>query len=360
MLFDQIKHIGIMGGGQLGKMIASAVVKLGMKTHVFTNDVNSPASCVTGNLTVADFTDKDALAAFAKSVDLVTLEFENIPCSAIDILLQYTSVYPGRESLYIAQNRLREKNFMRKLKIPVPEYRSISNYNELQASINGLNFPVILKETEMGYDGKGQYIIRSDHDVTNLCNSLNWDKEYILEAFVDIQKEVSLIIARDKSKKISFFPMAENFHIDGILDQSIVPAEIDLTFIKQAQEIAEQIVSALDLIGILAIEFFITKNGNLFVNEIAPRPHNSGHWSLDACNVSQFEQLIRAICGLPLQEVKLRFPCMTKNILGTDIYNCIAYLSNPNASLTIYGKNQVREKRKMGHININLEKNKLN
>lgn len=344
--------IGIMGGGQLGKMIASAAAKLGMKTHVFTSDKNSPASHVTSNLTIADFTDEDALVSFAKSVDLVTLEFENVPCSAIDILLQYTNVYPGKKSLYIAQNRLREKSLMKELKIQVPKYRSISNCAELQESVKGSKFPFILKETEMGYDGKGQYAIFSDSDVQNLCSSLDWKKEYILEEFIDVQKEISLIATRGKDENISFFPIAENSHIDGILDESTVPAKINSSLVKQAQEISRKIISELKLVGILAVEFFITKDGSLLVNEIAPRPHNSGHWSLDACNISQFEQLVRAICGFPLQEVKLRFPCTTKNILGADVNNCFHYLSNPNASLTIYGKEQVKEKRKMGHVNI--------
>lgn len=344
--------IGIMGGGQLGKMIAGAAAKLGIKTHVFTSDKDSPASHICSDLIVADFTDKDALVSFAKSVDLVTLEFENIPCSAIDILLQHTNVYPDKKSLYIAQNRLREKNFIKDLKIQVPKYWSISNYIGLRESVKNSKFPFVLKETEMGYDGKGQYIIRSDSDMQNFCDSLNWNKEYILEEFVDVQKEISLIAARDKDKNISFFPIAENSHIDGILNESIVPAKIDSYLTKQAQEISRKIISELELVGILAVEFFITHDGNLLVNEIAPRPHNSGHWSLDACNVSQFEQLIRAICGFPLQEVKLRFPCITKNILGTDIDNCFHYLSNPNASLTIYGKKQTKGRRKMGHVNI--------
>ncbi|WP_339045340.1 5-(carboxyamino)imidazole ribonucleotide synthase [Candidatus Mesenet endosymbiont of Agriotes lineatus] len=354
MYLDRAKQfiIGIMGGGQLGKMIAGAAAKFGIKTHVFTDDKDSPASHITSNLTIADFTDKDALISFAKNVDLVTLEFENIPCSAIDILLQYTSIYPGKKSLYIAQNRLREKGFMEELKIQVPKYWSISNYTELQESIKNSNFPLILKEAEMGYDGKGQYVIQSDSDVQNLYNLLNWEKEYILEELVDIQKEISLIVARDKDKNTSFFPIAENFHVNGILDRSVVTAKIDSCLTKQAQKIVEKIVSELELVGILAVEFFITKDGSLLVNEIAPRPHNSGHWSLDACNVSQFEQLVRAICGFPLQEVKLHFPCTTKNILGTDINNCFHYLSNPNASLTIYGKEQAKGRRKMGHVNI--------
>ncbi|XGA08772.1 MAG: 5-(carboxyamino)imidazole ribonucleotide synthase [Wolbachia endosymbiont of Xenopsylla cheopis] len=352
MYLDRARQfiIGIMGGGQLGKMIAGAAAKFGMKTHVFTNNKDSPASHTTSNLTIADFTDEDALISFAKSVDLVTLEFENIPYSTIDILLQYTSVYPGKKSLYIAQNRLREKGFMQELEIQVPKYWSISNYTELQEKNS--NFPFILKTTEMGYDGKGQYIISTDSDIQNLHNSLDWEKEYILEELVDIQKEISLIVARDKGKNTSFFPIAENFHVNGILDRSVVPAKIDSYLTKQAQEIAKKIVSELELIGILAVEFFITKDGSLLVNEIAPRPHNSGHWSLDACNVSQFEQLIRTICGFPLQEVKLLFPCTTKNILGTDINDCFHYLSNPNASLTIYGKGQAKEGRKMGHVNI--------
>ncbi|BET28033.1 5-(carboxyamino)imidazole ribonucleotide synthase [Wolbachia endosymbiont of Carposina sasakii] len=344
------KVIGIIGGGQLGKMTAIAATKLGQKTHVFASAKDDPACSVADDFTIADFSDKKALESFAQSVDLVTIESENIPCSAINIDVNF---YPGKKALHIAQNRLREKDFIRSLSIKTAEYKSIQNYNELLESSRAFGYPTRLKTTEMGYDGKGQYVLENDSEVKQFA-SFDWNTEYILEASVDLLKEVSIVVARDKNGKVAFFPIAENYHVDGILDTSTVPAKIDSKLTQEVQRAAKKIANALDVIGILAIEFFVTKDNELLVNELAPRPHNSCHWSLDACNVSQFEQLVRIICGLPMQEVVLRFPCMTKNIIGNDIYDSHKYLSNEKASLTIYGKKEVRDKRKMGHVNIDL------
>ncbi|MDN5247908.1 MAG: 5-(carboxyamino)imidazole ribonucleotide synthase [Wolbachia endosymbiont of Tyrophagus putrescentiae] len=345
--FFETKVIGIMGGGQLGKMTAIAAAKLGQKTHIF---ANADVCSISDNLTIADFTDENALEAFAKSVDLITIESENVPCSAIDIVSQHADFYPGRKALYISQNRLREKDFISSLGIKTAHYKGIKSYDELLANIN---YPARLKTTEMGYDGKGQYVIHSYPQIEQLT-SLDWNVQYILEASVDLLKEVSIIVARGQDGRVIFFPIAENHHIDGILNTSKVPAQIDDNLTQEIKHIAEKIVCALDIVGVLAIEFFITKNNELLVNEIAPRPHNSCHWSLDACNISQFEQLVRAICGLPMQEVELRFPCMTKNIIGEDIYNSYNYLADKRASLAIYGKKEVKNKRKMGHVNIDL------
>jgi 5-(carboxyamino)imidazole ribonucleotide synthase len=283
-------------------------------------------------------------------VDLVTIESENIPCSAIDIDVNF---YPGKKALHISQNRLREKDFIKNLDVKTADYKSIQNYNELLESSRAFGYPTRLKTTEMGYDGKGQYVLENDSEVKQFA-SFDWNTEYILEASVDLLKEVSIVIARDKNGKVAFFPIADNYHVDGILDTSTVPAKIDSKLTQEVQRAAKKIANALDVIGILAIEFFVTKDNELLVNELAPRPHNSCHWSLDACNVSQFEQLVRIICGLSMQEVVLRFPCMTKNIIGNDIYDSHKYLSNEKASLTIYGKKEVRDKRKMGHVNIDL------
>lgn len=347
------KVIGIIGGGQLGKMTAIAATKLGQKTHVFASAKDDPACSVADDFTIANFSDKKALESFAHSVDLVTIESENIPCSTIDIVSQHADFYPGKKALHIAQNRLREKDFIRSLSIKTAEYKSIQNYNELLKSSRTFGYPTRLKTTEMGYDGKGQYVLENDSEVKQFA-SFDWNTEYILETSVDLLKEVSIVVARDKNGKVAFFPIAENYHVDGILDTSTVPAKIDSKLTQEVQQTAKKIANALDVIGILAIEFFITKDNELLVNELAPRPHNSCHWSLDACNVSQFEQLVRIICGLPMQEVVLRFPCMTKNIIGNDIYDSHKYLSNEKASLTIYGKKEVRDKRKMGHVNIDL------
>ena len=351
-MFDK-KTIGIIGGGQLGKMTAIAAKKLEQKIHVFASKKNEPACSVADYLTIADFSDTKALESFAKSVDLVTIESENIPCDAIDIVSQYEDFYPGKKALYISQNRLREKDFITNLNIKTTRYKGIKSYDELMKSSKDFDYPMRLKTTEMGYDGKGQYVIKDNIEMKQLA-LLNWNTEYILEAGVDLLKEVSIVIARDKEKRVAFFPIAENCHVDGILDTSTVPAKIESELTQEVQRSGEKIACALDLIGILAIEFFVTKSNELLVNEIAPRPHNSCHWSLDACNISQFEQLVRIICGLPMQEVVLNFPCQTKNIIGNDIHDSHKYLSNKKAYLTIYGKEEVREKRKMGHVNIDL------
>ncbi|NUY39302.1 5-(carboxyamino)imidazole ribonucleotide synthase [Wolbachia endosymbiont of Litomosoides brasiliensis] len=345
--------IGIVGSGQLGKMIAIAATKLGQKTYIFASARDDPACSVADDLTVADFSDKKALESFARSVDLVTVESENIPCEVIDIVSQYVDFYPGKKALYISQNRLREKDFIRNLGIRTTDYKSIQNHNDLLEGSKAFGYPTRLKTAEMGYDGKGQYMIWSDSQAEQFA-SLDWNAQYILEARVDLLKEVSIVIMRDKKGKVAFFPVAENHHVDGMLDTSIVPARVDSKLVREIQQTAERIAGALDVVGILAIELFITRNSELLVNELAPRPHNSCHWSLDACNVSQFEQLVRIICGLPMQEVVLHFPCMTKNIIGNDVYNSCKYLSNKRASLTMYGKKEVRDRRKMGHVNIDL------
>ncbi|WP_168464533.1 5-(carboxyamino)imidazole ribonucleotide synthase [Wolbachia endosymbiont of Ctenocephalides felis wCfeT] len=347
------KTIGIMGGGQLGKMTAIAATNLGQKIHIFTANKNDPGCSIVDDLTIANFSDEKALESFAQSVDLVTIESENIPCSAIDIVSQYVSFYPGKEALHISQNRLREKDFIKNLNIKTANYKSVQNYNELLEGSKNFSYPMRLKTAEMDYDGKGQYVINNDSELERF-NSFDWSKQHILEESVDLLKEVSIIIARGKSGKVTFFPVAENHHVDGILDTSTVPAKIDNNLIEKVQYIAEKTANALNLIGILAIEFFITKDNELLINELAPRPHNSCHWSLDACNVSQFEQLVRVICGLPMQKVALRFPCMTKNIIGKDIHDSHKYLNDEKANLTIYGKTEVRDKRKMGHVNIAL------
>ncbi|MDG7056011.1 MAG: 5-(carboxyamino)imidazole ribonucleotide synthase [Wolbachia endosymbiont of Meromenopon meropis] len=348
------KIIGIIGGGQLGKMIAIAAAKLGQKTHIFTHNKDDPSCSVTSNVTIADFSNKKALRSFVQNINLITIESENIPCNVIDDISQHIDFfYPGKRALHISQNRLREKDFIRNLGIRTVDYKNIQNHNDLLKSSRNFGYPVRVKTIEMGYDGKGQYVINSDFEAKQFT-FFNPDTQYILEVCLDSLKEVSIVIARDKNGKIIFFPIAENYHIDGILDTSIVPAKIDNKLTQKIQQIAKRIADALDLVGILTVEFFVTRNNELIVNELAPRPHNSCHWSLDACNVSQFEQLIRIICGLPMQEVVLRFPCMTKNIIGSDIYNIHEYLNNKRASLVIYGKKETRNKRKMAHVNIDL------
>ncbi|AHC39541.1 5-(carboxyamino)imidazole ribonucleotide synthase [Ehrlichia muris] len=343
--------IGIIGGGQLGKMISIAAAELGYKTHLLTDNPDDPSVYTTKHVTILDnYHNTELLLKFAANVDIATLEFENIPSSTIDILSQKTTVHPGKEALYISQNRIREKQHIRNLGIKTTDFRIIDSYNSLVKNVLELGYPSILKTTELGYDGKGQYLIKQQDDLNNLLD-LNWEQPYILEKFVKIHKEISIIISKSINGSIEFFPIAENYHTNGILATSSVPALIFQDINVQAQQIALQIAESINLVGLLTVEFFITNTQELIVNEIAPRPHNSGHWSLDACNISQFEQLIRAICGLPLKPVKLLFPCIMNNILGDNIYNYYKYETKANENIYIYGKTKASKNRKMGHIN---------
>ena len=345
-------NIGIIGGGQLGKMISIAAAKLGYNIYLLTDNVDNPSVQVTNNVTILNnYHDTETLLKFASNIDVATLEFENIPSTIIDVLLKKIKVYPGKKALHIAQNRIREKQHIRSLDIKPVNFKIINSYDDLKQNILELGYPALLKTAELGYDGKGQYMIKQQNDL-NALSTLNWNQTYILEEFIKIHKEISIIISKSSNGSIEFFPIAENHHSNGILIKSTVPAQINKEINIKAQQIAIKIAESLNLVGLLAIEFFITDTQELIVNEIAPRPHNSGHWSLNACNISQFEQLVRAICGLPLQPVKLLFPCTMHNILGEDIYKYYKHRVKINESVHIYGKKTASKNRKMGHINI--------
>ncbi|UWI83351.1 5-(carboxyamino)imidazole ribonucleotide synthase [Wolbachia endosymbiont of Howardula sp.] len=343
------KVIGIIGGGQLGKLIAISAAKLGHTTHVLT-DIQDHCSFA-NVITVADFSHHQSLEFFAKNIDVFTIESENIPCDVIDYISYYKAFYPGKKALYISQNRIREKDFFRTLNLQTTDYACIQDYDSLLEKSQIFGYPLILKTAEMGYDGYGQYLIQNDNSIIDFVE-FQWNTQYILEVCVDFVKELSIVLGRDENGRVSFFPIAENDHINGILNTSRAPAQIDHTIIQAVQYQAQKIANALEIIGLLAVEFFLTQDNKLLVNEIAPRPHNSCHWSLDACNISQFEQMIRIMCGLPMQEVELHYPCMTKNIIGS--MPILKYFSNQHASITLYGKREIRDKRKMGHINFNL------
>ncbi|KAF2282062.1 hypothetical protein GH714_042886 [Hevea brasiliensis] len=294
--------IGIVGGGQLGKMTSLAASQMGYRTHVFAEHYDDPAVFVTNTSTIASFSDDSKLLDFASTVNLAVIEFENIPTSAIDVIATKAPYTP--EELHYRGARIRRQ---------------------------------------------GQYMLKSSSDIARV-SSLDWSRGYILEKFVDIHEEISLIIAVAADGSYELFPIAQNYHIDGILDRSIVPAQVKNSVRKQAAEMAVTIATSLGVVGILAVEFFITTGGLLLVNEIAPRPHNSGHWSMDACNVSQFEQLVRAACGLPLRRVQLLAPCVTENVFG-DTAAVYQTHSHPCSSIHIYGKREPRQRRKMGHVN---------
>ncbi|SBO14544.1 N5-carboxyaminoimidazole ribonucleotide synthase [Anaplasma phagocytophilum] len=341
-------RVGIIGGGQLGKMLSLSASKLGYQTSIFAESAIDPAVFVTNSSVIGSFSDTEKLRTFASMVDVAVIEFENIPVSAVHTLQETIPVYPGVKALHVAQNRIREKTHIQSLGIAVADFAVIHSHTDLHKAVHDVGVPSVLKTAESGYDGKGQYVLRSIEDIASLVH-LPLEQGYILERLIEIEKEISIIIAVDRNASHTFFPVAKNTHVDGVLSESIVPAGISIDLQKQAQEIAYAIATSLEMVGILAVEFFISKSGKLLVNEIAPRPHNSGHWSQDACNVSQFEQLIRIACGLPMRAVHLLTPCVMRNVFGDNIIDEEIHQDHRN-SISLYGK-QPRAKRKMGHIN---------
>ena len=335
--------IGILGGGQLGKMIAIAAHELGFTPYVFSDNENSPATEVTKHYVIADYDDQSALLHFAESVDVITFEFENIPLKAIEILSKNSVIAPNVNTLKVAQNRVLEKNFLKENNIKITDFREIKNKKDLL----NVEFPIILKTAEQGYDGKGQILIKNYEEVDNL------EKFFpaVAESVVNFQKELSVIVARNKSSIVNF-PIAENIHKDGILITSKVPADVSEEISQKAIDIACNIAKQLDIIGLLAVEFFLTNNNELLVNEIAPRPHNSGHWSMDCCDISQFHILCLAITSHRLKTPNLLHKCTMHNILGADVKKWLHYIHERNHKVYIYGKKEITSKRKMGHINI--------
>jgi 5-(carboxyamino)imidazole ribonucleotide synthase len=344
--------IGILGGGQLGKMIAQAASALGYNTHIYCPEGDTPAVEVATEVTHAAYDDIEALQKFGEVVDVVTLEFENIPYEPIEKLKEKVAVYPDPEILRVAQNRLREKNFAKDHGVETTPFFDVRSAAELKEHFQGwAGARAILKSNEFGYDGKGQYPIDKSTDLESLWQQSGL-KHAILEGFVKFEKEVSVIIARNADGVTEVFPIAENTHKNGILDVSKVPADISEETRKSAVEIAENLAKALNVVGLLTVELFVEAEGTLLLNEIAPRPHNSGHWSLDGCVTSQFEQLVRAICGLPLGSVELTAEVEMKNLIGEDILQGeVIARESSNAILHVYGKKEIRAGRKMGHVN---------
>jgi 5-(carboxyamino)imidazole ribonucleotide synthase len=344
--------IGVMGGGQLGRMFAIAARRMGYRVHIFTPDHDSPASQFADATTEADYQDADALQRFLGDIDLLTFEFENIPAETIERCALQVEVRPRGAIIETAQNRLREKNFFSENGFPVPPFRPVRSSAELSSAVEQLGRDAILKTIAFGYDGKGQQSI-SSRDLKDVWRTRVSD-ELILERAIDFDKEISVIVARDPSGNMKSFPIGENVHRNHILDLTIVPAAVPGSVAKEAIDIACAIAEKLELIGLLAVEMFQERSGKLLVNEIAPRPHNSGHWSLEGCVTSQFEQQVRAICGLALGSTELLRPSAMANLLG-DIWQLgepdwAAALATPNIHLHLYGKHEARPRRKMGHL----------
>jgi 5-(carboxyamino)imidazole ribonucleotide synthase len=343
--------IGILGGGQLGRMLSLAASKLGMRTHIFCPDPLSPAFEVTPHKTVAAYEDETALAAFAEAVDVITYEFENVPAATASFLAARKPLRPGANALAISQDRLAEKSFLASKNIPVAPYRSVESLGDLEKAIGELGLPAVLKTTRLGYDGKGQRVLRDAADAAAAFAELE-PKPLVLEAFVPFEKEISVVVARNMAGEVRAFDPAENVHRHHILHTSTVPASVPPGIEKHAAMLAKVIVVALDYVGVLGVEFFVVpgERPTLLVNEIAPRVHNSGHWTEAVCLTDQFEQHIRAVLGWPLGDPRRMADVVMENLIGDEVLSLPSSLDG-NTQPHLYGKIEARPGRKMAHIN---------
>jgi len=344
--------IGILGGGQLGRMLATAAARLGLRCRVFSPDPDSPAFDVVMDATCAEYADVEALELFAADVDIITYEFENVPAASAMILAARRPVLPNRKILETTQDRLAEKDFVRQLDIGTADYADVSSAASLRVAIARIGLPAVLKTRRFGYDGKGQSIIREGDDPEQIWEDLA-TKSAILEAFIPFEREISVIAARSAGGQVECFDVTENEHIDHILKTSRAPAAISDALAAQARGIAEKIATALNYVGVLAVELFVVAGDGgpkILVNEIAPRVHNSGHWTLDGASISQFEQHIRAIAGWPLGKPVRHGAVTMTNLIGDEINDYEQWLTVPGATVHLYGKGPPRPGRKMGHV----------
>ncbi len=345
--------IGILGGGQLGRMFTSAAREMGYEVMVLDPDPHSPAGSLASEHLCADYRDPSALDRMAAQCAVITTEFENIPAEALDRLAHSCPVHPSADALAVAQNRIREKRFIRELGLPTSPFISLQQDSDLQR-LDQVVYPAILKTATLGYDGKGQIVCADAEAARRGYAELG--VPCVLEQKIDLALELSVVLGRDTRGRSRCFPLAENRHAGGILDVSLVPAAVDEALAAQARDAATRIADGLDYIGVLAVEFFVSSDGELLVNEIAPRPHNSGHFTQDACHCSQFELQLRMICGLPAGNLQLQTPAAMLNLLG-DLWpeqgepDWASVLEIEDACLHLYGKKQARSGRKMGHIN---------
>ena len=353
--------IGILGGGQLGRMLSVAATRLGFRTHIFDPTANPPAADVARALTTAPYDDKAALTAFANAVDVVTYEFENIPTSALDLLEQSRPIRPNRRALAISQDRLTEKAFLRGLGLHTAPFAAVTTQDDLMAALTSIGTPSILKTTRLGYDGKGQIRLTTPADTpadaATAASALAamHGAECVLEGLIDFSLEVSVIAARGLDGSVAAYDPGENVHRAGILHTTTVPARLSPGQRSDAVLIAARILNALDYVGVMGVELFVTPNV-LIVNEIAPRVHNSGHWTQNGCAVDQFEQHIRAIAGWPLGDGGRHADIRMGNLIGDDILRVPALAGMRDTAIHLYGKHDALPGRKMGHVNHILRK----
>ncbi len=347
--------LGMLGGGQLGRMFTTAAQTMGYKVVVLDPDTNSPAGIIADQHICAKYDDEAALMTLASACDAVTTEFENIPAATLAFLESKTVVHPSSAALAKTQNRIVEKEFIASLGIAVAPFLAIRAEADIGQIEGNITLPAILKVANFGYDGKGQVVCHTLSEVKQAFSDLN-QAECVLEQRINLEREVSTVLARSQIGDITNFPIAENVHIGGILHSTTVPSIISEQQAEAVTDMADKIAEGLDYVGTMAVEFFISKEGDIIANEIAPRPHNSGHFTLDACETSQFEQQVRMLCNLPSGNCELTSPVVMINILG-DVWgktepNWYQLLSVPNNKLHLYGKQQARVGRKMGHFNV--------
>jgi 5-(carboxyamino)imidazole ribonucleotide synthase len=345
--------IGVLGSGQLGRMFAIAARRMGYRVHTLSPDDDTPTGQVADREVRSPYDDLDAIREFARRVDLVTFEFENIPAPSAEAAAEIVPVRPSGAVLYTTQHRLREKTFLHEHGFPVVPYLAVRSQDELSAAVARLGTPAVLKTAGWGYDGKGQCKLASPADVEKAWRTVGGG-EAVLEAFVDFEREVSVVAARGLDRAVADFGTVWNTHANHILDVTVAPSGVDEKIDRQARQITHAVLDQLDVVGVLCVEFFVARDGRLMINELAPRPHNSGHFTVDACVTSQFEQQLRAICGLALGSTERLRPAAMANLLG-DLWSAgvpdwQAACRLPDVKLHLYGKESARPGRKMGHL----------
>lgn len=345
--------IGVLGSGQLGRMFAIAARRMGYRVHTLSPDYDSPTGQISDLEVMASYDDLDAVSEFARRVSVVTFEFENVPAATAEAAARCAPVRPAGTILHTTQQRIREKAFLQSAGLPTTPYREVHSLEELERAVSELGCPAVLKTAEFGYDGKGQFRIDSAERVTEAWNAIG-RKEAVLEAFIDFDREISVVAARGDDGQFVHYGAIENQHSRHILDVSISPARVPDAVDREAVEMAHCVLDKLGVVGVLCVEFFVTRDHKLLINELAPRPHNSGHLTVDACVTSQFEQQLRAVCGLPLGSTAMHRPAAMANLLG-DLWtngepNWPAACAFPQVKLHLYGKLEPRPGRKMGHL----------
>ena len=346
--------LGILGGGQLGRMFTLAAYSMGYRVVVLDPDPNSPAGLIADQHIKADYRDHAALQILGEECAAVTTEFENVPADSLEYLQQFCMVRPGPDAVRIAQDRIREKSFIQEHELSTAPFVPVYEAADLEDALAALQPPLLLKTASLGYDGKGQIPVNTPEEALAAFEQLG-SKPCVLEEMVDLACEISVVLARCSDGQQAVYPIGENRHVNGILDTTMVPADIDTASRDDAVRMAGQLADAMNYCGVLAVEFFITRQGELLINEMATRPHNSGHFTVDACVTSQFEQQLRTLCGLPPGDTRLLSPVVMLNLLG-DLWDggqpdWQAVFSEPGAHLHLYGKRHARPGRKMGHIN---------